>query len=105
MYPPCTSNRRKERFERFCRLLESITCGLSVMPSGSSPAWLTIDPNMVRAQPPEKKIVRPSIPFPGEGQAICRPQERRAKNPRSIPDHGAADLNTFFLFIGRCQNE
>src|SRR5262245_47732364 len=29
MYPPCTSNRRKERFERFCALLESITCVFS----------------------------------------------------------------------------
>jgi hypothetical protein len=42
VYLPCTSVWWKDRFCRFCRFIESITCDFLIPCSGSSPARLTI---------------------------------------------------------------
>src|SRR5262245_30863247 len=103
MYPPRTSNRRKERFERFCRLLESITSVLSVGPMGSSPARLTI--NYSRHDHLRERSFRHWRPSRARMKTICRLQERRAKTFDHIIDQCAANLKTLRVVVGRCQNE
>ena len=63
--PPCTSLRLKYRFCRFCRFVESITCGFSTRREGSNPTLTAI---------PHKSCNLEPVPNAGISRARTQPQ-------------------------------